>query len=115
MQVVVHDIETQFTRFDRTEERVHVGTVHIHQTAAVVNGFNDIHDFALEQAECVRDGNHHTGNGVIAMPTRPANLQHHLEDADGRNRADVPYLRLAWDCTSWYKTLTDRSLYQWQS
>ena len=65
MEIQMKYIKAHISRTDDTHERVHVGTVIIKQSAAVMNQGSNFLDILLEQSECIRIGHHDAGDGVI--------------------------------------------------
>ena len=65
VQVDVHHIESHVTRTADTQHRIEVGTVVVHQSAAVVNQFRNLRDTGLEESQRVGVGHHHRGDVVF--------------------------------------------------
>ena len=69
VQVDVHHVEAHVARPAYTEHRVQVGSVVIHQSAAVVDELRNLRYLGLEEAERVGVGHHHGGDSVAAQRT----------------------------------------------
>ena len=65
MQVEVHYIEAQIARAHDAQQSVQIGSVSIHQTAALVHQLDHINDVLIEQAKCVGICQHHANNRIV--------------------------------------------------
>ena len=65
VQIQMEHIKAHVTRTYHTHQRVHVSSVIIEQTAALMNQSRNLLDILLEQSEGIRIGHHDAGDGVI--------------------------------------------------
>ena len=64
VKVQVHDVEAHVAWTDNTQERVHIRSVIVEETAAFVHELGDFPDFTLEKSEGIRVGHHYAGDVV---------------------------------------------------
>ena len=62
VNINVHHVETHVAGTARTEHRIEVGAVVIHQAAAVMDKFCDFRDALFKQSQRIRIGHHHAGD-----------------------------------------------------
>ena len=62
MEIQVKDIESHIARARHTDQRVHVGSIIIEQSSALVDEGSDLPYLLLEQAESVGVGHHDTSD-----------------------------------------------------
>ena len=66
VQVEVHQVEAQVARADDAEQGVQIRAVAIHQAAAAMHQLNHLFDVLIKETQCVRVGEHHADDRVIA-------------------------------------------------
>ena len=64
VEIDVHHIESHVAGAAIAQHGVEVGSVVVHQSAAVVDQFRNFRNVLFEDAECVRVGHHHGSNAV---------------------------------------------------
>ena len=74
VQIDVHHVKTHIAWTTNAEHRIEVGTIVIHQTAAVVNEAGYFRDARLEDTERVGIGHHHTGDVVTQHSAKGVNV-----------------------------------------
>mmetsp|Transcript_89327 Transcript_89327/g.277795 ORF Transcript_89327/g.277795 Transcript_89327/m.277795 type:complete len:344 (-) Transcript_89327:1377-2408(-) len=67
MEVQVADVRADHAGGGEAELRVHIGPVHVHLTAVVVNDLADLLDVVLEEGAGGRVGHHEGREGVLAV------------------------------------------------
>ena len=65
VQVVVNHIEADFTRFGHPNQRIHVGSIAIHQPACGVNQIDDFFDVFLKHTERIGVGDHQAAHRLV--------------------------------------------------
>jgi 2C-methyl-D-erythritol 2,4-cyclodiphosphate synthase len=65
VQVEVHHVHAEVAGARLADERVHVGAVHVEQRALGVQDVGDLVDFALEDADRGRVGEHQRGDVFV--------------------------------------------------
>ena len=63
VQVDVHHVKSHIARPTGSQHRVEVGTVVVHQAAAIVDEFSDFRNGRLKEPQRVGIGHHHGGDG----------------------------------------------------
>src|SRR5689334_9484574 len=66
VEVEMHHVEADATWPDNAQQSVQICAVTIHQAAAAVDQLNDLFDMLVKKAKCVRVGEHHADNRIIA-------------------------------------------------
>ena len=86
VQIEVQHIESHISRTDDSDERIHIRTVIIQQTAAFMHQGRDFLDILLKQPKSVRVGHHDSCNGIVKQRLqildiyKPVGLGLHLHD-----------------------------------
>jgi len=76
VQVQVHHVYAKIAGPHLAHQRVHVGTVHVKQTALGVHDLRDLVDLLLEDAQRVGIGQHEGGDVVIHLCFEGCHLHH---------------------------------------
>ena len=65
VEVKMHHVKAHVTGATDAQQGVEIGSIVVHQSAAVMYHFYDFHYVVLKESECVRIGHHHGGYGVV--------------------------------------------------
>src|SRR4029077_9435011 len=76
MQVEVHHVHSEVSRTNFTHERVHVGAVHVKESALGVEDVGDLVDVLFEYAECVGVGQHQGGDIFVHLRFQRGDVDH---------------------------------------
>ena len=78
MQIQVHDIDAEVAGARLAHQRVHVGAVHVEQTAFGVHDLGNFVDLLLEDAQRVRVGEHERRDIFIHLRGQRSYVHHAL-------------------------------------
>jgi len=76
VQVEVHDIDAEISRAGFADEGVHVGAIHVEETAFGMHEFGDLVDLLLEDAERVGIGKHERGHVFVHLRSERGYIDH---------------------------------------
>jgi len=67
MQIKMHDVESEFGRFNDPQQGIHVGAVTVNQSAGLMNDTDHFDNIFIKQSEGIGIGNHDSGQLLVAF------------------------------------------------
>ena len=75
----MHHVDAEIAGTNFTDQRIHVGAVHVKQAALGMHNVGDLVDLLLEHAQRIGIGQHQRGNIFIHLRFQRGNIDHSAE------------------------------------
>jgi len=67
MQIEMHDVESQFGRFNDPQQSIHIGAIAVYQSTSLMHDADYFDDVFIKQSEGIGIGNHNSGQLFVAF------------------------------------------------